>query len=94
MHHEEEILVNQVREEANYVFEHFFLVFCRCFHTALPQQFVSEIGEELCHGILADINIYEFLESELMLPCEQGIFAETLLYHFFVVNVHLEKLFD
>ena len=94
MHHEEKIFVNQVREEADYVFEHFLLVCCSSFHTTLPQQFVSEISEKFCHGILADINIYEFLESELMLPSEQGVFAETLLYHFFIINVHFKKFLN
>ena len=94
MHHEEEVFVNQVREKAYYVFKHFFLICCSRLHATLPQQFVSEIGEKFCHRVLANIDIDKFLEGELQLSSEQGVFAETCFDHFFVIDVHFENFLD
>ena len=90
MHHEEQVLIDQIREETNHVLKHFLLLLGARLHPSLAQDLVGEVGEELCHRVLADVDVDELGEGELQLSSEECVLAEAFVDHVFVIGVHLE----
>jgi hypothetical protein len=90
VHHEEQVLIDQIREQADNVLKNFLLLLSARLHSSLAQDFVCEVGEELRHRVLADVDVDELREGELQLSCEESVLAEALVDHVFVIGVHLE----